>query len=224
MNKEKNFLVKKDEAYYSTVLFMVENYILMVKHWKGSVYKIFGGTYSGSEEQWIKRGEGKDHYDNFSEMSISRKIRLTLKKVFKKNLDDGILSIKTIDDLTNLLTNKFGNEPEKIQALIEMIEETGLIPVDLKPFHRQVRGIQQFFFICEEAFAFSRDRKSFIPVNLLADLPLEGQDYSCSDEDIESVNLVHISDVQNYEKYNFAYSHRDVLKSFSMKKFVEKDK
>ena len=224
MNTKKNFSVHKGEAYYATILFQVAGFLLMVKHWKGNVIKIPGGTYNGPFRRWAERGDVDGYYDNFSKKSILEKVRRTIISMLGRNFSDGLVDISEVDFLAQIITDKFGDNPAKIHAVVEFIEEVGVIPVNLVEFHQQKRGIQQFFYIATEAYAFSRDREEFIKISSETDIPTDGHDFSNQDDDVEKTVLVKTEDLTNTKGHNFAHSHCEVLEKFAREAGAENSK
>lgn len=185
-----------------------EELLLTVKHRKGQVYKLPGGT---SEKQG-----NKDFYFPDSKNSVLEKIRETLKKVFGRAVVEA--HQEEVDKiLHNLTATNVGQYA--LQMVVEMIEETGLIPIPTKfeLFEHKVVSPEhdQYFFAIKEVMTWSSSAESFITIregDNVDLLPKRGVDYHCVDFDIEDMFLLPLEEATT--KFNFAHSHISVVDAF----------
>ncbi|MDD3694223.1 MAG: hypothetical protein PHC89_02425 [Candidatus Pacebacteria bacterium] len=183
-----------------------EELLLTVKHHKGEVYKLPGGT---SEKQG-----GRDFYIPDSKNSVLEKIRETLSKVFGRKVID--LHEKEVNEiLLSLTTTNVGQYA--LQMVVELIEETGLIPIKFELFEHKVVSPEhdQYFYVIEEVMTWSSFEGHFVPIkegDNVEFLPKRGIDFHCVDFDIEDTALLPLGD--STAKYNFARSHISVVDGF----------
>lgn len=181
------FVVEKDERFFTAMLFAVKRKLVLVEHWKDKLIKIPGGTYFSKKELSLSKRELDEYYDNFNQAEVTEK----LKKVIRKTLGDNVITTSNINILflaEILVERHFENKPA-LHVIIEMIEETGIIPVVITEFHQLANGIQKFFFVCTKAIAFSKTQGKFIDIYNESDIPVRNRDFQNQDPDIKK-NLV----------------------------------
>ncbi len=207
------FTVQKYETFFTAIIFEVEERVVMVQHWKDKVIKIPGGSYRPYSEDISKR-EQDEAYDNLDRDKIMVKIHQTIVKMMGKRMTTN-LSPK-IKDIVRTLVDKYEYNPPALQGIIEYIEEVGVIPMNLKEHYTHMKGIRQFFFVCDKAIAFSAKKGIFIDISTLADLPQKNRDYEPQDSDVQKIIYMSADDSK---EMNLAYSQiAPVEEYFSQKK------
>lgn len=185
-----------------------EDLLLTVKHHKGEVFKLPGGT---SEKQG-----NRDFYIPDSKNSVLEKIRETLKKVYGRSVIES--HKKEVDEiLLNLTTTNIGQYA--LQMVVEFIEEVGLIPTKFELFeHKMVNpDHDQYFFVIKEVMTWSSEIESFISISegdSIDLLPKLEMDYRCVDHDIQKRGLLPLEEATVKTKHNFAKSHIPVIDGF----------
>ncbi len=118
--------------------------------------------------------------------------------------------------------------PQEIHLVVEMIEETGIIPVELDLALEQeiTESFSQYFFTIGTAYTYNKDRNSIIEIkDFSCDIPENDRDFFCRDMDIDKIEILDILDVSRgysedgktaKREINTAHKHKNAINGFIM--------
>lgn len=207
--------VVKNEKFFTAIIFAVENKIPLVKHWQDELIKIPGGGFHPKNEIGLTALESAECYDNFDRVDICRKLVQAITIMLGTNKQ--FVADPIILEIAELLTDRYWKSSPIIHAIIEYIEEVGVIPIIVTHlYYDYANDIQKFYFVCEKAIAFNNAQKKFIDIITTADLPKKGVDYNLQDPDINKIFLWNKEKIiKNKERIN--RHHMPVIKNILKK-------
>jgi hypothetical protein len=211
-------LIKQLPDLFSAGVFMINHKVLVVLHENKEdtkndfrfVYKLPGGTFMGDEANWIAKGEGGGYYNILSTFAVMQKLEKTLNRVFGQEVISK--HQEYINDVLSYFKKRF-IKSEEIHLIIEFIEETGIIPLDVEIFETTPKGTShvQYFFKIIDACTYINGREDFILIkDLENDLPVKDEDFHCTDADILRYEVLDIGEL--LMTTNIARSHAAALK------------
>lgn len=198
--------------FFSAGILSRNSKLLTVLHKKHSVTKLPGGTFNGPLKKWEARGEGGVFYNPFSTKSVMEKFIHTLIQAYGRDVFD--THENGLRNLVRFILKNL-NKPQELHLIIEMIEETGIIPVKLELSLKQetAPGFFQYFFVVKTAYAYSKDQDAIIEVtDLDLHVPEDDRDFCCRDMDIAKTEVVNLVSAVN--DYNFARKHENAVHGF----------
>jgi hypothetical protein len=198
--------------FFSAGILSRNSRLLTVLHKKYSVTKLPGGTFNGDRKNWESRGEGDAFYNPYSSEDVIEKFIHTLIQAYGKNIFDSHEEI--FRNLVQFILKNF-NKPQELHLIIEMIEETGIIPVELELSLKQETAPRffQYFYVVKTAYTYSKDQNKIIEVtDFDLHTPKDDEDFFCRDMDIEKTQVVNLEDAVN--NYNFARKHKNAVHGF----------
>jgi len=197
------------------VLVLKKNYDPRIK--TTYVAGIPGGVFSLDAKE---NGEGQIGFDPQSERSfvgvITRQLSAGLKSF---SLESNIHTLNGLGKLAFAAT--FGDQRAG-NAVKELVEETGLVAVNLLPFRESAMSKhgEQNFYIANKFFSYNSKSKDFDVIENLTDV----ENFICTDPDIARVKAVPISEIFTSKIFTVIGSHKkQINKAISFyKDFQEK--
>jgi hypothetical protein len=196
------FAVSLYEKFFTAMVLRIEKKVVMVQHWKEEVVKFPGGTYNPQKEGALIQ----EDYDVFDTKALLAKIECTLLNAFSIHSPPS----EEISKIAHSIFEKFKYHPPAFHGIIEYIEETGIIPLEIDPYFTQIVGIQQFFYTINTALTYSKKSKSFKRIEFLKDLPTR-KDFIIQDSEIQKTRLISL-EKELWALLNIAHSHEVILK------------